>query len=1082
MLMQLSEAVGNSPRATLPASIKVISQNLFFAGSEFRSESFKENRCLEVFENSLVLMWPSEETEVFHLNLLWSNHPGQDLPAVNQLRQQSLDSLLVDPFEYPSSFWFISDDNVQEYIVSTGKIEQKVNLKSANPLTQTYYLDIRSKNGQLQVLVLRDSRTIKQVVFFHGTNNEFSHEVYNGTSGVLLGELNEQAEKLVVIREDRSSAALVSLTDFSTEIVNCSMKIKHVFWSPLQSGLAVLYETLHDHSLRKSTSAETGRSEDLDVYDKEWFKLEYDEMVSCVKWNVFERSVAVASSKRILLLNETLEILKDFRLNIDNRMPLSLYWYGTILCFSDARAVYYIREDPIMLCQTLSPSVICGVMNDRLILACGGTTAEILVRPIMMLEPLLSAVIPLCPAKEIIINLVKKMNTPLLTDFSIEILIENEYNEAACFLAEYSNSPSISLRTHLKALFSMKRYEEIISLLVYNKELSDLHEVKHIMTEIQTDHNWALEKELLKTASEFFENAGQIEKAAKCLELGGYYEELQHFLTEISGSNSTPVSSVFFVHTTLPELKSNYPPERIFPISLGYGESPFMSKADSTEIPSMFKEHLGQWFGWGSLRDQERNAPEYINHSANEESVELTEIESLIIYLRFDEGKDEAVNDAISSKKWAVHSSMWGDLLEEGEPLDYDDKWGKKCSPNYSLKFNTEDRLILDELTLANLWSVEFWLYVHATQNTVIFKTGAAEFRIINSSINIANHTYEIQLEPASSGDVPKNISARKWCHLAFTYNNSVFKVYINSNPALRSNSSIERADNIIFGGFEGKLTELRIWKTERTSEQIKDVFRCPLEVISEKKKSKWANIQIKKDNTDPSKLTLNKPAAPKKLLLPAPAKKLLAPARKLPAPTPKPAPTEHVFNFQEEFKEQDLSDHGVFSKPESTNNSLEAAYRAFEAKDYKNAYQLFEELYKDYDDKCRKTGGERKTRLKTLLEKLSQYKFAVKLLEKIGKIQETDPLASTAMFNILIQLNLSATHRKQLAVQAVDRNLSIGNYGITYRIIEGLNFEDLEETAELCKESSLEDNPQYVSTAKHTQEYITSHFNRFKN
>ena len=54
----------------------------------------------------------------------------------------------------------------------------------------------------------------------------------------------------------------------------------------------------------------------------------------------------------------------------------------------------------------------------------------------------------------------------------------------------------------------------------------------------------------------------------------------------------------------------------------------------------------------------------------------------------------------------------WGEKLEDGEPMDYEDNWGKKSDPNYELKLNTNDKLILNKFTdkAVRSFSIEFWL------------------------------------------------------------------------------------------------------------------------------------------------------------------------------------------------------------------------------------------------------------------------------------------------------------------------------------------------------------------------------------
>jgi len=57
------------------------------------------------------------------------------------------------------------------------------------------------------------------------------------------------------------------------------------------------------------------------------------------------------------------------------------------------------------------------------------------------------------------------------------------------------------------------------------------------------------------------------------------------------------------------------------------------------------------------------------------------------VYYRFDDGKGEYVDDLSDYHNEGAVSGEKGDpwSLLDGEPMELEDKWGKKCIPQYSV-------------------------------------------------------------------------------------------------------------------------------------------------------------------------------------------------------------------------------------------------------------------------------------------------------------------------------------------------------------------------------------------------------------
>lgn len=64
------------------------------------------------------------------------------------------------------------------------------------------------------------------------------------------------------------------------------------------------------------------------------------------------------------------------------------------------------------------------------------------------------------------------------------------------------------------------------------------------------------------------------------------------------------------------------------------------------------------------------------------ENQEVSQFSKLQVYWRIDEGKDTGLEDLGDYENQGVITSSSDDvwvMLNDGEPLEFEDKWGKKC-------------------------------------------------------------------------------------------------------------------------------------------------------------------------------------------------------------------------------------------------------------------------------------------------------------------------------------------------------------------------------------------------------------------
>lgn len=328
-MMQIGENLSSHSKRNLPAKIRIISQSLFSIPSDLISAIPKQEfRCLSSMSNNTILsMWPSHSVKyVFHLSLINSQRTSDGSPIFSSLTQQSIDSLIPSPNSFPAAFFFISNNEILEYSI----LEGKTSTLSSSATESSLYLnlDVRPRSGgnPIDILVSKESKGSKSLQLIRKKGDDVINKIYPGIAGVILGEENAIGENLIIVAEDRSTVSLFYLDDEEFMTFSLNMKIKNAYWTPLQYGFSVLYETLHEHSLRLSKSVRTGRTEDVDLSEKDVYKLDYDEILTCLKWHTINNKLALGTSKRIIILDSDLQMIEQCNLERPRwSVPSSVY-------------------------------------------------------------------------------------------------------------------------------------------------------------------------------------------------------------------------------------------------------------------------------------------------------------------------------------------------------------------------------------------------------------------------------------------------------------------------------------------------------------------------------------------------------------------------------------------------------------------------------------------------------------------------------------------------------------------------------------------------------------------------------------
>ena len=203
---------------------------------------------------------------------------------------------------------------------------------------------------------------------------------------------------------------------------------------------------------------------------------------------------------------------------------------------------------------------------------------------------------------------------------------------------------------------------------------------------------------------------------------------------------------------------------------------------------------------------------------------------------------------------------IWGDVLEENAPLEYEDKWGRRIPPSYAMHFSKKLRTNLSIKYTKSLqhlmdkFTIELWAKFQDITNSNIFSIETLNFDIFNGLFKLSYHEQEIPYEIIQQYNLPLDTYA----HITFLYK-KVYQnitVLLNCVEVVKFNFILPKIENnsfINFGNenFEGEMTEIRIWNQRLPIDYIKENFRTPLPLLAENKKKIKMSIhyKVKKNN-----------------------------------------------------------------------------------------------------------------------------------------------------------------------------------------------------------------------------------------
>jgi hypothetical protein len=225
------------------------------------------------------------------------------------------------------------------------------------------------------------------------------------------------------------------------------------------------------------------------------------------------------------------------------------------------------------------------------------------------------------------------------------------------------------------------------------------------------------------------------------------------------------------------------------------------------------------------------------------------------MYYRFDEGKGETVEDLGDYNNSGDVFGEWNPL--EDEPMELEDKWGKKCPPQFSISgYVIRDK----KLTCRKFDSFTIETWFKFTKDTFsLFNFGESfhlTFTMNHFMLNKKPLPYSGEIQPVPS----------IWNHITVLYNHhdgKSLKILINTQLSISVPFLIEATKNPpIIGDSESMIefTEFKYWKRVLDVDEIKDTLRSPLELVHEKRKK--LKMKIKKKKKEESNQEVDSSAA----------------------------------------------------------------------------------------------------------------------------------------------------------------------------------------------------------------------------
>ena len=199
--------------------------------------------------------------------------------------------------------------------------------------------------------------------------------------------------------------------------------------------------------------------------------------------------------------------------------------------------------------------------------------------------------------------------------------------------------------------------------------------------------------------------------------------------------------------------------------------------------------------------------------------------------------------------------NIWTEVLEENDPLEYEDKWGRRSPPGHAIIFTKKLKTKISINNSSSLqhipekFTIELWVKLKDNTDITIFSKEELSFDIDKGLFKLSFHGQEIPAEIIKNYNLPLD----KFIHIAFLYKKTLqnITVFLNCEEVAKFNfilSGLENNTPLIFGNekFDGEMTEIRIWNHRMPVQFLKENYKMPLPILAENKRKLKMNIENK--------------------------------------------------------------------------------------------------------------------------------------------------------------------------------------------------------------------------------------------
>ena len=338
---------------------------------------------------------------------------------------------------------------------------------------------------------------------------------------------------------------------------------------------------------------------------------------------------------------------------------------------------------------------------------------------------------------------------------------------------------------------------------------------------------------------------------------------------------------------------------------------------EKEKMPIVMNDNIEHWLGFGSL-DIASTQPENVNEMIGEETTNkaddyedpldpeevydnIEDVKYLMILWRFDQGAGAKILDLsenrnngqilrdniiLTNEEAAV---IWQDgELQSGEPLVFEDEWGKQSPPNWAITFDgTQGLRARGSKNLAKLkghFTFQVWLKIDEFSEFTLFKRQAEDFNVKFKEPNLIQVSREHNIRNIIGFNLEEELKAETWTNITIVYrqiqtdehenDNCGIKIFMNAqliyeDSKLNFKKPLKETDGFIFlQDYKGQFTELRFWNINLSRNIIQETLKRPLDCVNDLRK------RVQMDDDEFTMMSKQKRARGKRATLVAPTGK----------------------------------------------------------------------------------------------------------------------------------------------------------------------------------------------------------------